>query len=428
MRKSFLRAAVIACLPFCAMALTVTATPAQAADKDKDKAEAPKASKSISKLMVDANKASEAKDYKTVVEKCLEAEKTADLTDADWYYINRFLGVAYLSLGDRDKARENIIKVVKNPVTPVGDRKFLTGPAMSLAAEVNDNATVIELGKIALADGTDNPEVLGTLAGAYYQTGDYANAIVYSQKGVDATTAKGQIPLYGLYQVLAYSYDKQKNRPAALKTFELMARDYGKGEDWRYLLDLSLEALPPGNKQSREIAALDIYRLRVVVDAVWVGTNYQEAEDSAHAIRSWGDSRTFIQMGIDKGVIDRAKAAPLLNQVSADARKDEPILPTVEKSAKGKDLANVAEAYYGYGRYADASRAAKAVIAAGGPAAGEAQLVLAMSQVRLGDEAGATQTLANYQGDAPLTRAADLWKIYLTRRYGKTAAAAPAAH
>lgn len=427
MNKSFLRAAVIACLPFCAMALTVAANPAQAAEKDK-KAEAPKVSKSINKLIVEANKAAEAKDYKTVVEKCLEASKTPDLTDADWYYINRFLGVAYLSLGDRDKARENIIKVVKNPITPEGDRKFLVGPAMSLAAEVNDNATVIELGKIAIADKTDNPEVLGTLAGAYYQTGDYNNAITYAQMGIDMATAKGQIPVYGLYQVVAFSHDKLKNRPAALKMFETMARDYGKPDDWRYLLDLSLEALPPGAKQSRQIAALDIYRLRLVVDAVWVGTNYLEAEDAAHAIRSWGDSRTFIQMGIDKGILDRGKAAPLLNQVNADAKKDEPILPTVEKNAKGKDLANVAEAYYGYGRYTDAARAAKAVIAGGGPAVGEAQLVLAMSQVRMGDEAGASQTLASFQGDAPLGRAADLWKTYLARRYGKTAAAAPAAH
>lgn len=427
MKKSFLRAAVIACLPFCAMALTVTATPAQAADKDKGKPEAPKVSKSINKLMIDANKASEAKDYKTVVEKCLEAEKATDLTDADWYYINRFLGVAYLSLGDRDKARENIIKVVKNPVTPASDRKFLVGPAMSLAAEVNDNATVIELGKIATADNNDNPEVLGTLSGAYYQTGDYANAIVYAQKGVDAANAKGQVPMYGLYQVMAYSYDKQKNRPAAMKMFETMARDYGKADDWRYLLDLSLESLPAGNKQAREIAALDVYRLRMVVDSAWVATNYLEAEDAAHAIRSWGDSRQFLETGIAKGLLDSKKYGPLLNEVVAGAKKDEPILPTVEKSAKGKDLANVAEGYYGYKRYSDAIRVAQAVIAGGGPAVGEAKLIVAMSQVRMGDEAAATQTLVNFQGDPALARAAELWNVYLARRYGKTAAA-PAAH
>lgn len=426
MKKSLLRAAVVACLPLCAMAVTVAANPAQAAKEEK--AEGPKPSKSINKLMVEANKAAEAKDYKTVVEKCLEASKTPDLTDADWYYINRFLGVAYLSLGDRDKARENIIKVVKNPIAPPNDRKFLIGPAMSLAAEVNDNATVIELGKLAMADGNDNPEVLGTLSGAYYQTGDYANAILYAQKGIDASNAKGQVPMYGLYQVTAYSYDKQKNRPAAMKMFEVMARDYGKPDDWRYLLDLSLESLPAGNKQAREIAALDIYRLRMVVDAVWVATNYLEAEDAAHAIRSWGDSRQVLQMAVAKGVIDAKKVAPLLAQVNSDAKKDEPILPTVEKTAKGKDLANVAEAYYGYGRYSDAARVAQAVIAGGGPAVAEAKLILAMSQVRMGNEAAATQTLTGFQGDPALVRAADLWNVYLTRRYGKTAAAAPAAH
>jgi hypothetical protein len=133
-------------------------------------------------------------------------------------------------------------------------------------------------------------------------------------------------------------------------------------------------------------------------------------------------------MGIQKGVIDSKKVGPLLNQTIADARKDEPILPTVEKSAKNsKDLANVAEAYYGYARYADAARVAQKAMDAGGPNAAEARLVLAMSQVRQGNEEAAKQTLANFQGDPALARAADLWKIYLNRKYGKTAAAAPAA-
>ena len=47
-----------------------------------------------------------------------------------------------------------------------------------------------------------------------------------------------------------------------------------------------------------------------------------------------------------------------------------------------------------------------------------------MSQVRLGNEAAAKQTLVGFQGDPAITRAAQLWSVYLDRRYG---AAAPAA-
>jgi len=84
----------------------------------------------------------------------------------------------------------------------------------------------------------------------------------------------------------------------------------------------------------------------------------------------------------------------------------------------------VAEAYFGYGRYADAIRAAQKAIELGGVGVPEAKLVLAMSQTKSGDEAGAKQTLASFQGDAALTRAAQLWTVYLSRRYGATAAPA----
>jgi tetratricopeptide (TPR) repeat protein len=430
MKTNLLRAAVVACLPFCAMAATFATTPAMAADKS-DKSDEPKMSRAVNKLIIDANKAAEAKDYKTVIDKCLEAQKLPDLTDADRYYIERFLGVAYLSLNERDKAREAFIAVVKNPATPLSFRKSVTYVPMSLAQEVNDYATMIELGKIAIADKTDNPDVYGMLAAAYYQTNDLNDAVTSAKQAIDMSTAQGKIPNYATYQVLAFSYEKLKDRPNEVKALGWMVRDYGKPDDWRFLLQFTVEMLPGTNKQAREIAALDVYRLGLVVSANWGSQEFLEAEDAAHSIRSWGDARQVLEMGIDKGIVDRAKVTPLLNTVLASAKKDEPILATVEKSAKGKDLMNVGEAYYGYGRYADAIRVAQGIIAGGGPFVAEAKLLQAMSQIKQGDEAGATQTLANFQGDPAFVSAADAWNIYLTRRYGKTApaaAAAPAAH
>jgi hypothetical protein len=424
MKKSLLRAAVVACLPYCAMGLAVAMIPAQAADKDKDKAEAPKVSKSVSKFLSECKKGLDAKDWKTAVDQCTQAQAVPDTTDYDKYLINRFIGVAYLNLNDHAKAEDAFVAVVKNPATPVEDRNMLLPPAMSLASEANNHALVIELGQIALKADLKNPDILNALAGSYYQTNDSANALTYAQKGIEAAAATGKIAPYGLYQIIAFTYDKAKDRANEVKAFEAMARDYGKADDWRYLLDFSLEQLPAGNKGAREIAALDLYRLRLIANGSWISQNFLEAEDAAHSIRSWGDSRTFLQLGVSQGTINGAKVAPLMNQINSDAKKDEPILATVEKSAKNsKDVANVAEAYYGYARYADAARTAQKAIDMGGPAAGEAKLVLALSQIKQGNEAAATQTLANFQGDPALARAAALINIYLTRKYGKTAAA-----
>lgn len=424
MNKSLMRAAMVACLPFFAMALTVASTPAQAADK----AETPKVSKSVSKPISECQKALIAKDYPTAIAKCEEAKAVADTTDYDKYLINRFLGVAYFGTDQRAKAEEAFVAVVKNPATPTEDRQNLIGPALSLASEANNMPLVLELADIALKDPITNPDIYGTIAQAYYQTNDLQKAIQYAQKGIELADTQGKVPQYAMLQIFTFAYDKLKDRPNEIKGLTMMARDYGQPEDWKYLLDFSLEFLPKGNKNAAEIAALDLYRLRVVVGADWAASNYLEAADAAHGVRSWGDALEVLNMGIAKGVIDSKKVAPLLNQTKADAAKDRPILGTVEKSAKdSKSLANVAEAYYGYGQYDDAIRVGQKAVAAGGAGAAEAKLVVAMAQVRKGDETGAKATLATFSGDPALARAAELWGVYLNRRYGDKAPVAPAA-
>lgn len=418
MKKSFLRAAAIACLPFCAMAFA----PVQAADKDK--ADTPKVSKSVSKFLTDCKKGLDGKDWKAAIDACAQARAVPDATDYDKYLTERFIGVAYLNLSDHAHAMESFVAVVKNPASPVEDRNTLLMPAMSLASEANNNALVIELGQIAVKADLKNPEIFNALAGAYYQSNDGANAVTYAQKGIDAANAANKVPPYGLYQIQAFTADKAKDRVNEVKAFELMARDYGKPDDWRYLLDFSLETLPAGSKPARQIAALDMYRLRMIVGSSWIGQNFLEAEDSAHAIRSWGDSRQFLQLGIQQGAINAAKVAPVMNQINSDAKKDEAILATVEKSSKSaKDIVNVGEAYYGYGRYADAIRVADKVVAMGGATVGEAKLLMALAQLKQGDEAGATKTLEGFSSEPALNRAAQLINVYLTRRYGKTAPA-----
>lgn len=419
MKKSLLRAAVVACLPFCALALTS----AQAADK----ADTPKPSKSIAKPLGECKKALDAKDYPTTIAKCGEAKAVPDLTDYDNYLINRFIGVAYYQTNDRPHAAEAFLAVVKNPATPAEDRQNLLGAAIQLAAETNNGAAVGELAQLAAKSNITNPDVYAPIAQYYYGVNDTQNTILYAQKGIDAANAAGKLPQYGLYQLLTFSYDKIKDRPNEIKGLTMMARDYGKPEDWKYLLDFSLEFLPKGNKNAAAVAALNIYRLRLLVGADWAPSNFLEAADAADSVKAFGDERTFLNMGLQKGAFNAAKIAPLVAKNNADAKKDEPALPQIEKIAKdGKSLTSVAEAYYGYGRYADAMRAAQNAINAGGPFVAEAKLVLAMSQARSGNEAAAKETLTGFTGDPALVRVADLWNVYLNRR-PPAAAPAPAA-
>ena len=426
MKKSFLRVAFVACLPCFAMGLAVvTTTPAVAAEKTK----LPPISKSIIKLIEAANKASEAKDWQTVLAKAKEAQAVPDLTDYDKYLVDRFMGVAYVSLNDHANGKGYLASVIKNPATPIDDRKHLIGPTVSLASEANDYASVIELGNIAISDNSVNTEIYARMALAYYGLNDLPNTVVSAQKGVDAAKLEGKTPDYLLYQLMAFAYEKQKDKANEAKALLVMARDYGKSEDWKFLFDFSMELLPLNVKGQSEIAALDIYRLHVISEAGWSAQNYMEMSDFAQAARSWGDAKLALQTGLSKGVLTQAKVGLLLKEVTENARKDEPSLATVEKLANtGKAMVGVGEAYYGNGRYADAARAAQKAIGFGGPTLGEANLLLAMCQVKQGDEATAVKTLAGVSGTVPIMKAAELWTAYLTRKKVQPAPAAAATH
>ncbi len=424
MKKSLLRAALLAFLPFCMIGSAVITAPAAAADKPA----APKISKSIMKLVAAIEKANAAKDWATAIAKCNEALAIPDLTDYDKYILERFLGIAYLNLGDHASATTAVTAALMNPAIPPGDRTQLLRPALALQNEAGNYPKVLELGKIAIQDNSADDTVYGEMAAAAYNIKDLPTAGIYAQKSIDLATAAGKMPVYAVYQVLVICQDKAKDRKGTIKTLEMMANGYGQPDDWRSLLDFSMESLPAGNKQA---AALDFYRLRLTVGATSTGPDYLAMVDVAQFSHSPGDVQRAIKAAVASGALTSAKAAPFLNKADADARRDEAILAQAEataaKGASAKADVNVAEAYFGYGRYSDVVRVTQLAIGKGGDGVAQARLLLGMAQTMMGDETAAAQTLDSVSGDGALTRAAQLWKLYVTRKYGRTPATAPAA-
>jgi hypothetical protein len=279
-----------------------------------------------------------------------------------------------------------------------------------------------------------NNEVDGTIATAvaiaYYSTNDYANATIWAQKAIDLAKAAGKTPEHGAYEILLVSQNKSKNMPAVIQTLEIMANLYGDADDWGRLIDITLGTMATPNKNNREIAAFYIYRLRLLTGATTSGDDYLLMAELSIGLNSPGDAVQALQAGGSSGSMSSVKAAPLLAKANARIKGgDEAALPGAEaaaaKSAKADGDVSVAEGYYGYKRYADAARVAQRAIGKGGPKQAQATLLLGISQARLGDPA-AVATLAQVNGDPALVRAAQLWTLYVTRKYG-TAAATPAA-
>jgi hypothetical protein len=428
MKKNLVRAVLVASLSLFFAGAAFTATPAVAAAAKESSG--PKLSKAASKLMSEAQKAFTAKDWATMLAKIKEAQALPDLTDYDKYVVNYFMGLALYNGGDKVSSTPYFVAAAESTAAPPEERIPALRIAIDLENQAKDFAKVKTLGQQLADAGGLNGAVTGVVAFAYYSTGDYPNAKVFAQKSVDTDLAAGKTPDRSAYQVLLMIQNRQKDIPGETKTLEIMSTNYGDADDWGYLLQFSIGFLP-ASKDNRAIAALYLYRLQLTVGAKTTADDYLLMADLALGQRLPGEAQRALQKGLDEGTLSQAKAAAALNKANAQAKADEATLPAADAAAAKSPSAagdvSVAEDYYGYGKYADAIRVAQRAIAKGGPKVIEAKLLLGVAQAQLGDDAAAAQSLALVRGDAALERAAQLWMLYATRKYGKPAAAAPAA-
>jgi hypothetical protein len=380
--------------------------------------------------LAEAQKAFAAKDWATMLAKVKEAQALPDLTDYDKYIVNYFMGLAYYNSGDKASSTPYFVAAAESTAAPPEEHITTLRIAIDLENQAKDFAKVKTFGQQLADAGALNGVVAAVVAFAYYYTGDYPNAKVFAQKAVDTDLAAGRTPDRGAYQVLLMIQNRQKDVPGETKTLETMSTNYGDADDWGYLLQFSIGFLP-ASKDYRATAALYLYRLQRTVGAKTTADDYLLMADLALGQRLPGEAQRALQKGLDDGTLSQARAAATLNKANAQAKADEATLPVADavaaKSPSATGDVSVAEDYYGYGKYADAIRVAQRAIAKGGPKAIEAQLLLGVTQAQLGNDAAAAQSLALVRGDAALERAAQLWMLYATRKYGKPAAAAPAA-
>ena len=428
MKKNLVRAVLVASLSlfFAGAAFTPTLAVAAAA-KDANK---PKLSRAASKPLSEAQKAFAAKDWATMLAKCKEAQALPDLTDYDKYIVNYFMGLALYNGGDKVSSTPYFVAAAESSAAPPEERATTLRIAIDLSNQAKDYTTVKSLGQQAEESGALNGGVSAIIAIAYYESGDYPNAKAYAQKSIDIDTAAGKTPDRSAYQVVLMAQNRQKDINGEIKTLEIMSNDYGIGEDWGHTIDISLGTLPKST--TRETAALYLYRLRLTTGADSTSDDYLMAADLALVLHFPAEAQKALQQGIDAGTLSRASATANMNKATAQTRVDEATLSVADAAAAKSPSANgdvsVAEDYYGYGRFADAIRVAQRAISKGGPKASEAQLLLGVTQARQGDSAAAAQSLALVRGDAAVERAAQLWTLYVTRKYGAPAATAPAAH
>jgi len=420
MRVPFARFAFAAMI-----AVTAVSAPAIAAE-DKPAASDQKVSKELAKPLTAAQKAMKANDMATALASVKEAQAVPNQTPFDQFTVQEFLANIYIAQHDYANAAAAFEAMSDSPALPADKKKDVLTNTVLLDSNAGRMDKMKAYGLQLEALGPLDGKVVGPLAVAYYNSGDTAKALSLAQQEMARAQAAGEQPQQGILDIVARTQLKSNDIGASTKTLEQLAVNYNEPNDWAQLIDLAF-----GTKGLTDMDALYLYRLRVVTNATTSVDDYAIMANITTKAGYPGETVAFLQHGMSQGVVKAGdKAGAQLSTAQTKATADKASLPAFAKQAEARKTGDfdvkLAEAYYGYGRYAEAAEAASRAMTKGGVKdPNEAPMVLGMSLSAQGKNAEAADAFSKASGPVG-GKIAHLWTLY-TQRKGTTAAAAPAA-
>jgi hypothetical protein len=365
-------------------------------------ADAPKITREVAKNLQDAQKADQAKDYKTALEAIKKAQAVSDRTPYDDYMINQFLLQTDAGLNDMAGADAAAEALAAYPDIPDAQKPAVFDNALGLALNFKHYDKALTYAK-ALQGMTPPPNARTQrlIIEAYAYGGDLAGAAALARKPVDAAVAAGQRPSLDDINLLFQVQAMAKDEAGAEQTLQLRAASYNNPEDWGKLIDTVL-----GTKGETDLDIVYIGRLLFVCGAPITPQDATIIGQTASHLTFFGDALNAQQHG-GTGFADP----------SARAASDKKTMPQqIAAGAKQNGQYNIklAEALYSYGMYPEAETAARLAQQKGGVTdPTEVPMVIGMAEVAQGKYADAATTFASVKGGSPATpRIASMWADY----------------
>jgi hypothetical protein len=404
--KSLLRAAfTVALLCSAAGTLVLTAPAAVAADEQKLSAK-------VAKPLSDAIKAAQAKDYPTALADVKLAQAVEGRTPFEDYKINAILTFIAINMKDYDTATTAIEAAADSPVMPDADKPTTLRNALLLSAQAKQYQKAIAYGQQLQALGPLDPTLEGTLAQVYYYLQDFVHAQQYAQMTIDADKAAGKTPDEAVLQIVMIAQAKQNNMGGAQETLENLAVNFNKPESWSQLIDIALS-----RKGVKDPDALYLLRLKFIIPGAMRDDDYASLANVANLQGYPTEALNALQKGIQLGKITTAQAGSTFSQARNGAAMDQRSLgqyaAQAERAKSGQQDIKLAEDYWGYGRYADASAAAARAVAKGGMTdPSEGPMLIGMLDVVQGKYDAGVQSLSQVTGSPTRMASAHLWTLY----------------
>lgn len=284
----------------------------------------------------------------------------------------------------------------------------------ALALRQNNRAQAEAAFARLIAITPNDADAIVNLARIKADGGEAGDAVALMRRAITLKRAAGQVVDETWYKyALKVAYDKKLAAQAIALGRELTAA-YPTGSNWRdsLLVYRDMGSLDPAGR-------LDLLRLMRVSGALAGERDWYDYADTLNRSGYPGEAKAVLDQGVALQMIDPKKVAfaELLRSSSASVAADRASLPRDAASARaaatGTLALKTADAYYGYGDFAEAAALYRAAIAKGGVDAGTAQLRLGMALAQGGKRAEAITAFRAVRG--PKADLAAYWLTWLSR-------------
>lgn len=370
----------------------------------------PNISSSARKEIIELQTAVNAKDTVNIPAKLAAAQAKAKTKD-DRYVIAQMQLKAAVDAQDNAAIITGIDAVLAADVLPPAN----TVPLYVNLGKLHYNAKAYDKAgaafERALQVDPGNLEALVLLAEARNGQGRTAEAVTLIQKAIATRVAAGQKPEESWYRrAVKLSFDAKM--PTAPNIAREWVAAYPNEKNWRDAIRIyqSVSGLD-------DASLLDSMRLAQATGALAGENDYFRYANTLVTKGFPGEAKAVLEQGFASNSIEKGK--PTFSQLYALAstrsqgdRASLAASATAAKSAPDAKKAMVtAEAYYGYGDYAQAADLFRAALGKSGVDKDMANLRLGMSLARAGDKAGATAALKAVGGAQ--AEIANFWLTYL---------------
>jgi hypothetical protein len=407
------------------------ATPAFA-KKEEKQAAGEKATPAVQKAAFDAQKAADAGDVPTALTN-YAAAKAAVVSDEDKFMVGRVGYQIYQKNKDEALFSEAIDLMLASNKASVDAQKQLYFAQGQIAYNKKDYAKALPAFQAAEKAGSTDTDLVPLIVESTALSGQTLQALQTLNAEITKHEAAGEkIPVEWYQRGVSIGY-KNKNpadtaaiNQATLQLTQKWVASDPQARNWNAALEVYAQQFRIPNDQR-----LEMLRLLRAANAMEGGDDYREYADDVY-LRFPNEAMTVLQEGANKGKVSltaKGDAADVMGIVKGKVAADKASLPGADKAsrtaANGKAALSTADAYVGYGQYAQAIDLYKVAIAKGGIDAGTANLHLGWAQALSGDAAGAKTSFGAVTG--ALKPIADFWVIHLDHPTIPNAPTAPAA-